>query len=137
MKNSMQDKMALFADNSQIIKKEFTFHNTLTRRLAALLYAQAGKTIDCDAIRRCHTLIKQSTGVFSAFRGDMALCVAALLSLSPNPGELFGETLKVYDLLKGVKLRASDFLAVAAYQIASQADPSEYETVAARTRAFI
>ena len=131
-----QNKMTLFAENAQLIKKEFALQNSLTKRLAALLYAQAGKTIDCEAIRQCHTLIKQSTGIFSVFRGDMALCVAALLSLNPRPQEVFDEALKVYDLLKGVKLRASDFLAVAAYQIAALSEPSEYENVVTRTRAF-
>jgi len=136
MEYTGKNKLELFADNTQIIRKEFIWQNTLTKRLAALLYAQEGKTVDCEAIRQCHALIKQNTGGFSAFRGNMALCVAALLSLSPNPQQAFSETLKVYDLLKGVKLRASDFLAVAAYQVAVQAGPSDYENVVTRTRSF-
>lgn len=136
MKYTGQNKLELFADNAQMIKKQFTWQNTLTKRLAALLYAQEGKTVDCEAIRQCHALIRQSTGAFSAFRGNMALCVAALLSLSANPKEVFSETLKVYGLLKSVKLRASDFLVVAAYQIAAQSDVSDYENVVTRTRSF-
>jgi hypothetical protein len=66
----------------------------------------------------------------------MVLCVAALLSLSSNPQGLFDETLKVYDLLKSVKFRASDFLVVAAYEIARQAHPSDYMNVINRTREF-
>lgn len=131
-----KSRLELFADNAQIIKKEFTWQNTLTKRLAALLYAQKGRTVDCEAIRQCHALMKQNTGAFSAFRGNMALCVAALLSLSPNPQQVFSETLKVYDLLKDVKFRASDFLVVAAYQVAVQADASDYENVATRARSF-
>ena len=136
MENTTQNRLALFADNAQIIKKEFALQNTLTKKLAALLYAQAGKAIDCEAIRQCYTFIKQNTDIFSAFRGDMALGMAAMLSLSPNPQAVFDETLKVYDLLKAVKLRSSDFLTVAAYQIASQADASEYENIITRTRSF-
>lgn len=131
-----QNKVQLFADNSKTIKKEFIWQNALTKRLAALLYTQENKRIDCDAIRQGRALIKQNTGVFSTFRGNMALCIATLLSLSPNPRELFIETLKVYDLLKGVKLYASDFLVVAAYQIAVQSDPLEYSNVVNRTRNF-
>jgi hypothetical protein len=131
-----QSKLELFAENAQIIKKEFTWQNTLTKRLAALLYAQEGKTVDCESIRQCHALIKQNTGAFSTFRGNMALCVAALLSLSPNPQAVFCDTLKVYDLLKGVKLHASDFLVVAAYQIASQSNASDYVNTVTRTRSF-
>jgi hypothetical protein len=81
-------------------------------------------------------MIKSSAGVFSAFRGNMSLCIAALLSLSDNPERLLGEAIKVYDLLKKVKLRASDYLAVAAYQIAAGADPDNCTAVIERTRAF-
>ncbi|MDR1000307.1 MAG: DUF4003 domain-containing protein [Clostridiales bacterium] len=136
MEYSGQNKLELFANNWQIIKKEFTWHDTETKRLAALLYAQEGKTIDCEAIRQCHALIKQNTGIFSTFRGNMALCVATLLSLSPNPQDAFSKTLKVYDLLKSVKLRASDFLVIAAYHIAKQTNASDYGNVVARTRSF-
>ena len=47
MKYTGENKLELFANNAQIIKKEFTWQNALTKRLAALLYAQEGKTIDC------------------------------------------------------------------------------------------
>lgn len=126
----------MFAENAQAIRNEFTWQNPLTKRLAALLYAQANRRIDCDAIRRCHDLMKQNTGVFSTFRGNMALSVATLLSLSPDPAGLFRQTLAVYELLRAAKLRNSDYLVVAAYQIAAQTEPADYPYVVDRTRAF-
>jgi len=126
----------LFAENAQAIRKEFTWQNALTKRLAALLYAQADRRIDCDAIRWCHDLMKQNTGVFSTFRGNMALGVATLLSLSADPQGLFRQTLAVYELLRATKLRNSDYLVVAAYQIAAQTEPAQYPNAVARTRAF-
>lgn len=136
MENTVKNKLELFANNTQIIKKEFIWQNTLTKYLAALLYAQEGKMLDCEAIRQCHDLIKQNTNAFSTFRGNMALCVATLLSLSPNPQKVFSETLKVYDLLKGERFYASDFLVIAAYQIAAQSDTSKHSNVTYRTRSF-
>ena len=132
----MTGKLNLFADNAQTIRKGFVWQNAMIKRLAALLYAQENKVVDCEAIRQCHVLIKENTGVFSMFRGNMSLCVAALLSLSADPKALFENTLKVYDLLKDTKLRASDYLAVSAFQIASQADLANYAKTAERTRAF-
>jgi hypothetical protein len=38
MKYAGQNKLELFVDNAQIIKKEFTWQDHLTKRLAALLY---------------------------------------------------------------------------------------------------
>jgi len=100
------------------------------------MYAQAGKPIDCESIKQCHAMVKQSTGLFSAFRGNMALFVATSMSLSPNPQELLNNTLNVYAMLKSVKFRASDYLIAAACQIASQAEPSKYASVVDRARAF-
>ena len=132
----MQNKLSLFVNNTQTIKKGFAWHNALTKRLAALLYARENKTIDYESIKNCHTLIKQNTGVFSMFRGNMALCVAALLSLSPDPRNLFDETLKVYDLLKSAKFFASDYLVISAYEIAAQTKPADYQNAVNRMRAF-
>lgn len=129
-------RVELFAANTRIINKEFPWQNAMSLRLASLLYAKEGKTVNCEAIRQCHALVKQNTGVFSAFRGNMAFSLAALLSLYPKPRDVLKETLKVYDLLKGVKFHASDFLVGAAYQIASQSNPSDYVGVITRARSY-
>ncbi|MDR2711761.1 MAG: DUF4003 domain-containing protein [Clostridiales bacterium] len=136
MTSKTEEKLILFVTNAQTIKNEFTWQHALTRRLAALLYAQENKTVDCEAIRRCHTMIKGSVGAFSAFRGNMSLSIASLLSLSDNPEHLLREAIKVYDLLKSAKLHASDYLAIAAYQIAAGAGSDNYSAVIERTRAF-
>ena len=81
MNQNITEKLALFAQNVQTIKKGFVWHHAGTKRLAALLYALQGKTIDCDAIRESHAVIKEKTGVFSMFRGNMSIFIAAMLSL--------------------------------------------------------
>lgn len=129
-------KLALFAENAQIIKKGFTWQDTMTKRLASLLYALEDKRVNSEAIRECHTLIKANTGVFSVFRGDMSLCVAAMLSLKHNREELLADTLSVYSLLKNMRFHTSDYLAIAAYQIAANAPKERHELVVSRTRAF-
>jgi hypothetical protein len=136
MTEAMQNKLGLFAENVRTIRGKFFFEDHMTKRLAALLYAQEGKAIDCDAIRRCHEMIKKNTGIFSRFRGNMALCIASLLSLKEEQQSLLDKTLGVYKLLKAAKFFPSDFLVVAAFQIATQADSAEYVNVVARTRAF-
>lgn len=136
MENTIEKMLTLFATNTQVIKKEFSWQNSLTRKLAALFYAKEDKLIDCEAIHQCYTIIKQSTGAFSVFRGDMVLFVSALLSLSPDPLRLFEDTLKAFSMMKEAKFRNSYYLAVAAYQIAAQVNSAQYSDVIARTRAF-
>ncbi|MCL2545528.1 MAG: DUF4003 domain-containing protein [Clostridia bacterium] len=136
MQGITQQKLTLFAANARFIQKEFLWQGALVKKLAALLYAFDGKPIDCAAIKRSHALIKDSTGAFSTFRGNMALGVAAMLSLKSDPSELLTNAIAVYEMLKSAKFRASDYLVVAAYEIASQAKPEEYGQAVARARAF-
>jgi hypothetical protein len=135
MELNIQHKLELFVTNAQTIKEEFAWHNAMTRRLAALLYAQESKPVDNKAIRRCQEMIKRNTGVFSMFRGNTVLSVSALLSLSPDPQSLLDETLKVYDMLKDARFGASDYLVIAAYQIAAHTG-ADYADIVNRARAF-
>lgn len=114
------------------MKTEFKWRKALIRRLSSLLYAFEDKPVDCAAIRECHALIKNCVGIFSVFRGNMAL----LLSLKENREEFFAQTKAVYGMMKDVKFLPSDYLAVAAYEIAANADPSNYEDIGLRARAF-
>lgn len=136
MKQSIIEKLSLFTANAQTIKGSFKLHESLAKQLAAMLYTLENKPMDCNAIKQCHTLIKDSTGVFSTFRGDMSLCVSAMLSLQDSPDQLFADTLTVYDLLKTAKFRASDYLTVAAFLIASSEDHQNYQRTVERAKVF-
>ncbi|MDR1565551.1 MAG: DUF4003 domain-containing protein [Oscillospiraceae bacterium] len=129
-----QEALSLFAANTQAIKRGYIWRDNISRRLSALLYAQKNAPINVGAIHQCYKLIKQNTGIFSMFRRNMAMCVATLLSLSENPQEVFSKTLEVYALLKEAKFRESDFLVMAAYQIAVGAE--DYSNTISRAKAF-
>ena len=136
MSPELQKKLDLFAANAQTMKKEFKWRAPLTGRLAALLYAFEAKPVDCAAIRECNAIIKSNTGFFSMFRSNMSLSVAAMLSMKENPGELFAQTQTVYDMMKNAKFRASIYLAIAAYEIAANAAPENYQNIVIRAKAF-
>ncbi|MNZ67240.1 hypothetical protein D3C78_854810 [compost metagenome] len=73
MKESYEARLQLFADNTLRVKKEFAWHNQLIHRLAALLYAVEDRNADVGAIRESYELVKKSTGLFSAFRGNSTI----------------------------------------------------------------
>ena len=136
MDSKNQAKFALFAQNAQILKKPFKWHDTLPKGLAALLYAVENKTVDCEAINESLNLIKHSVGVFSAFRGSMSLCIASMLSLKSEKRRIFSDTLTVYDMMKKAKFRASEYLAIAAYQIAANATHDSFDQTIGRAKKF-
>jgi len=136
MNQNITDRLALFTENVQAIKKGFVWQHTGTKRLAALLYALENKTIDCDAIKESHALIKSRTGVFSMFRGNMSLFIAAMLSLDNSCRQRLTDVTDVYDMLKAAKFHASDYLAVAAYLIVADTDRHNYKTTVERSKQF-
>lgn len=129
-------RLELFAQNAQTVKKEFKWQDAMLKRLAALLYAAEDRVIDLSAMRECHKLIKKSIGLFSSFRGNSAMTVATLLSLRDDPDGLLKNALKVYDMMKQARFRASDYLVVAACQIAAGAAEDKYVETVERARAF-
>ncbi|KAA1178448.1 DUF4003 family protein [Paenibacillus sp. FSL R5-0744] len=129
-------RVELFAENAQRIKKAFPWHNAMVSRLAGLLYTAENKSADEDAIRASHELIKENTGMFSSFRGNSAISIATMLSLSADKEQQLANTLTVYDLLKDIKFRASDYLVVAAYQIAANTTTDQYQRTVERAKMF-
>ncbi|PQP83362.1 hypothetical protein C0Q44_01175 [Paenibacillus sp. PCH8] len=129
-------RVELFVSNAQIIKKSFKWQHAMMQRLAALLYAAENKSADEEAIRQSHELIKQHTKLFSSFRGHSSFSIATMLSLTPDKNVRLTDTLHVYDLMKQIKFRSSDYLVIAAYQIATQVPPEQFQLKVERAKSF-
>jgi len=136
MNNQLLSKLELFTDNNQSTRGDFIWQNAMAKRLVALAYALEGKQIDIDAIKECHRMMKDEVGIFSTFRGNMAVYIAASLSLNENPQQLLTNTLEVYDLLKQEGFWASDYLVVTAYEIAVNTERMMYSHIAQRSMEF-
>jgi len=136
MNHKITERLALFTENVQAMKTGFAWHHAGTKRLAALLYALEDKKIDCDAIKESHSVIKEKTGVFSMFRGNMSLFIAAMLSLDNSCRQRLADVTDVYDRLKAAKFGASDYLAVAAYLIVADTDRQNYQATVERAKKF-
>jgi len=134
LKNQLEEKMTLFVENVGIMRNGFVWQEDGAKRLAALIYTLAGKKIDAEAIKEAHRMIKSEVGVFSTFRGNLSIYVAAALSLTEQPKQILSDTLRVYGLLKEQGFWASDYLVVAAFEIASK--EVDHNNIIRRTKAF-
>ena len=136
MTNLLQKKLDLFTKNTLAMRDDFIWQEASAKRLVALVYALDGKSIDSDAIREAHSMIKSEVGVFSVFRGNFSIYVAAALSLSDDKNQLFSDTLAVYDVMKKQGFRSNDFLGITAFEIAVNADSSQFSEIAERAMEF-
>lgn len=136
MTESMEKRIGLFAGNVIRIKKGFRWQRVQMQYMTALLYTAGDRAADIEAIRRSYDRIKANTGLFSMFRGNTTLAFAALLSLDETGDRRLDDTLRVYDLLKEARFWGSDYLVIAAWQIAANANSEHYDNVVRRMRAY-
>lgn len=135
MRSELQKRCELFIANRNTIKSEFSWETAYIYPLCAGLFTAKGVYADAQALRACHDLLKQNTGVFSNFRGISKMATVTSLALSENPQEKMERLLFIYSKLKEV-FWGSEYLTVAASAITDLADPSQYEEITQRTRAI-
>ena len=136
MKQELQEKLSLFISNIQLMKDGFKWRNSMISHLASFLYTLENKTLDCSAIRESNTIIKRNTSILSTFRGDMSLCLAAMLSLKDNREKLFADIKAAHKMMKSVGFFATENLIVSAYEIATKAPAEYYKQIIFRSIAF-
>ena len=87
MKEIIERRRELFAENQSILRKGFMLERSLTTAVVAAAFAEKNKTADVDLIKESKKLLKEKQGVFSDFRSYSELIVSARLALSENPGK--------------------------------------------------
>lgn len=133
MKVELQRRCEMFIANRDIIKAEFGWETAYIYPLCAGLFTAKNATADPQALRACHRLLKENTGIFSNFRGVSKMAMVTSLALSANPQEKMERLLFVYNKLKQL-FWSSEYLVVAASAITDLAEPSQYEAIVERTR---
>lgn len=136
MNGHLRLKADLLASNMQMLKGKFVWQSILLKRLAALLYAARGSRINMRALQESYDLIKEDTSWTSYFRGNSMISVATLLSLHENRRRQLANTLDVYERMKKSKFWSSDYLVIAAYQIAEGTSEEKYTETIRRTKGF-
>ncbi|WP_179218646.1 DUF4003 family protein [Saccharibacillus sp. O23] len=129
-------RLQLLAGNAQALKKEFAWHNVSASRLAALLWAVEDRTAAPESIRGMFDRIKQSASAFSSFRGLLSVALSAVLSLREDPEGRLNETMDIYEQMRDLKFKSSDYLVFAAFEIAENAEPARRAEAIERTRMF-
>ncbi len=106
---------ALISDR-EIIKSAFKWDSEQFYPVCANLFLTRDKEPDPNALRACRDLIKEQTGIFSAFRGNAGLPMICLISLAEDPAAELEKTLRAHQALRR-RFAASDYLALAAWSL--------------------
>ena len=134
LSNNLQYKCDLFAENYQILKKNFKWEYSMMLRLAGVICTNEGHKADVEAIKKAKQFIKNNTGVFSTFKDISFFVLSTLFSLEENPERMFLDTKRVYEEMKKLGFRSSPNLTLAAFSVAKQ--NSDQNAVIGRAKEF-
>ena len=133
MKANLQALCDQFISNRDIIKSAFRWDSHYLFPVCANLFCARGETASEKLLAECRDLIKASTGVFSAFRGNIRMPVACMLARSSSPQAQLEQALKNYKALKG-SFWSSDYLALAAFMITELGGDARIDQIVTRGR---
>ena len=133
MRAELKSRCDLFVENRDEIKSAFHWESAYLYPMCAYLLATKQRRVDIDALKECHTLLKDATSVFSNFRGIAKMTIVTQLSLTSNREESIREMLKLYERLKDTVGRGS-FMVVVANIMMQLASPEQYEAIMGKTK---
>lgn len=133
MRETLEAKCRLFISNRDVIKSNFAWESAYMQPLSASMFTEKNRGVNVERMEQCKELLRQQTGLFSNFRGNIRLAAISLLALDENPEERLKNTLSVYEKLKK-EFFSSTYLPVASLMITGIAKPEEYDNIIKRTR---
>lgn len=129
----LKEKCDLLVRNKKILQDAFRWEAGLMSLTAATLYTDSAMTADVEQLKRCEMIMKEKTGVFSEFRGNVKMPLLCKMALSGDPEKTFANVEKLYTLLNQSKWIGDEYKIMAAITLCDHVDESDYETAVART----
>lgn len=136
MKPDQIEKCELFVKNAAVMKKEAKWESTMSQRMAALLFANDGLSVDVDKIKNCKRMIKEDTGIFSPFKSVSLLISAAILALENDPKTVLHNAIEAYESMKQSKFHSSTYLSLASINISKSVEKYDYSVVIHKAAEF-
>ena len=133
MNEKIKKFSTLFIENRDIIKAGFSWENSYIYPVCAAIFMEKGRTADVGRMKECRQILMEQTGLFSNFRGIAKLAMVSLLAVDGEPERKMERSMEVYQVMKE-RFFGSSYLPVASMLIADVVSPSEFDTIAERTR---
>ena len=117
MRDSLQRLCEDFVANRNVLKSKFKWENSYLYPVCASIFCARGAHADADKLQEAKRLLKDSTGVFSNFRGNLTLPVCSMLAAKSAPERRMENSMENYKILRN-QFAPSSYLALAAFFLA-------------------
>ena len=124
-----------FIANRDTIKATFKWENDQIVAACSTIFMNRELLADSAKLENCKKLLKESTGVFSNFRGNAELPLISQLAVAKAPEEKLKKTLEFYDILKQ-EFWGSEYLALAAAVLADMVSAEQAGRMAEKARSI-
>lgn len=135
MRTSLEQLCNNFISNKEVIKSVFKWENDQIVAASSATFMNRGTVADADKLANCKKLLKENTGVFSNFRGNVELPMVAQLAIAEFPEEKMKKTLNVYEALKN-EFRGSEYLVLAAAVMADMVSEEQADRMVEKARSI-
>ncbi len=113
-----QPKAEKFVEQYRILKETFPMQDSHVLMYASTVFINAKKVLDTTLIEQNIELLKQSTTLFSRFRGSNTFRVAIELSIAEDAARLLQNSKAIYQLMVDEDFKKSGDLPIAALYLA-------------------
>ena len=134
MDQKLQDRCNLQIENEQIVRKAGILQFEELAKLGALFYTAEGRTADKENIKQSRDILKQKTGIFSNFRGNLEFAIRVRMSLEANPEAYIDRIISIYNKLKEGRILPGEILTMTAMTIYEQSKDQNVDQIITETR---
>ena len=137
MKNIVEKRCELLAENRNLINKGFMLENSLIKVIAGAPYAQKDETVDVEKIKECRKLLRNKQGALSYFRGNNELIVSTRMALSSDPEKYIDDVVDTYNKMQEGKFFGSSYRVLAALTICDAGKADDADSIVDKTNAIM
>lgn len=135
MKNELQALCDLFIANRDAVKAAFKWDSHYFYPVCANIFTARGVAVEEERLLRCKEIIKEQTGIFSNFRGNVRPALASMLALAEDPDRKMAQATDYYQMLK-TEFWGSEYLALAAVLLTDLTDEAGLTEIIHRGKAL-
>ena len=134
MDQKLQERCNLQIENEQIVRKAGVLQFEELSKMGALFFTAKGRTADREKIKQCRDILKQKTGIFSNFRGNLEFAIRVRMSLEANPEAYIDSIISIYNKLKEGMILPGEILTMTAMTIYEQSNGQNVDQIISETR---
>lgn len=113
----LEQKCELFVQNRNTIKNVFKWESGNMSLVASLFFTSAERLAQDAQLRQCERILKERTGAFSDYRGNVKIPLVAKMALADDPAAWFDGVDDVYCSVNRGKWFGSEYKILAAMNI--------------------